>query len=133
MWRIRLSVILYSVMLLTELKYRFMDEYSKKYLMDVLTACEEVESFFEGEKVFSAFQTDILRQRAVERNVEIMGEAINKLLKHNSTIILENAKAIIGTRNRVIHAYDNVTPEFLWSLVINHIPKLHQDVADLLK
>lgn len=110
-----------------------MDEYSKKYLMDVLTACEEVESFFEGEKVFSAFQTDILRQRAVERNVEIMGEAINKLLKHNSTIILENAKAIIGTRNRVIHAYDNVTPEFLWSLVINHIPKLHQDVADLLK
>lgn len=40
---------------------------------------------------------------------------------------------MIGTRNRVIHAYDNVTPEFLWSLVINHIPKLHEDVIALLK
>lgn len=110
-----------------------MDEYSKKYLMDVLTACEEVETFFVGEKVFSNFQTDILRQRAVERNVEIMGEAINQLLKHDPKIVLDNAKAIICTRNRVIHAYDNVTPEFLWSLVINHIPKLHQDVEDLLK
>lgn len=120
-------------MWLTELKCRYMDEYSKKYLMDVLTACEEVETFFVGEKVFSNFQTDILRQRAVERNVEIMGEAINQLLKHDPKIVLDNAKAIISTRNRVIHAYDNVTPEFLWSLVINHIPKLHQDVEDLLK
>ena len=110
-----------------------MDEYSKKYLFDVKNACEEVESFFQGKKLFANFQTDILRQRAVERNVEIMGEAINQLLKHDPTIILPNAKAIIGTRNRVIHAYDNVTPEFLWSLVINHIPKLHEDVETLLK
>ena len=44
-----------------------MDEYSQKYLMDVLNACEEVESFFGGKKIFSNFQTDILRQRAVER------------------------------------------------------------------
>ena len=101
--------------------------------MDVLNACEEVEVFFKGKKVFPNFQTDILRQRAVERNVEIMGEAINQLLKHDPTIVLPNSKAIIGTRNRVIHAYDNMTPEFLWSLVINHIPKLHQDVLDLLK
>ena len=101
--------------------------------MDVLTACEEVELFFGDEKIFANFQTDILRQRAVERNVEIMGEAINQLLKHNSSIVLPNAKAIIDTRNRVIHSYDNVTPEFLWSLVINHIPKLHQDVMEFLK
>lgn len=110
-----------------------MDEYSKKYLLDVLNACEEVESFFEGRKLFSRFQTDILRQRAVERNVEIMGEAINQLLKHDPTVDLPNAKAIVGTRNRVIHSYDNVTPEFLWSLVVNHIPKLQDDVRHLLK
>lgn len=109
-----------------------MDEYSRKYLTDVLTACEEVESFFDGKRVFSDFQIDILRQRAVERNVEIMGEAINQLMKHDPTILLNNARAIVGTRNRVIHAYDNVTPEFLWSLVINHIPKLKEDVAGML-
>lgn len=109
-----------------------MDEYSRKYLTDVLTACEEVESFFDGKRVFSDFQVDILRQRAVERNVEIMGEAINQLMKHDPIILLNNARAIVGTRNRVIHAYDNVTPEFLWSLVINHIPKLKEDVAGML-
>ena len=109
-----------------------MDEYSKKYLMDVLNACEEVETFFPGKRLFVEFQNDILRQRAVERNVEIMGEAINQLMKHNPTIVLENARAIVATRNRVIHAYDNVTPEFLWSLVINHIPKLQHDVQVLL-
>ena len=108
-----------------------MEEYSKKYLMDVLAACEEVESFFQ-EKIFFDFQKDIMRQRAVERNVEIMGEAINRLLKHDPTIAIDSAKSIVDTRNRVIHAYDNVTPEFLWSLVINHIPKLHQDVQRLL-
>ena len=100
--------------------------------MDVLAACEEVESYFDGKKVFDLFRDDMLRRRAVERDVEIMGEAINQLLKHNPAIVLDNAKAIIGTRNRVIHAYDNVTPEFLWSLVVNHIPKLHRDVETLL-
>ena len=53
-----------------------------------------------------------MRQRAVERNVEIMGEAINRLLKHDPTIAIDSAKSIVDTRNRVIHAYDNVTPEF---------------------
>ncbi len=110
-----------------------MDDYCKKYLEDVLTACQEVESFFEGcPKIFEDFEKDILRQRAVERNVEIMGEAINQMLKYDSSIVLNNAKAIIATRNRVIHGYDSVTPEFLWSLVIRHIPLLQKDVEKLL-
>ncbi len=109
-----------------------MDDYARKYLTDVLVACNEVDSFFPEQRIFADFQKDILRQRAVERNVEIMGEAINQLLKHNPSIVIENARAIVGTRNRVIHSYDNVTPEFLWSLIINHIPKLKKDVEALL-
>lgn len=109
-----------------------MDDYSRKYLLDVQRACEEVFSFFPEKKVFADFAQDKLRQRGVERNVEIMGEAINQLRKHNPDITLENAHAIVATRNRVIHSYDNVTPEFLWSLVINHIPKLHTDILNLL-
>ncbi len=110
-----------------------MDDYSRKYLMDVLKACEEVDSFFPEKRIFADFANDRLRQRAVERNVEIMGEAINQLRKHDPGLALENAHAIVATRNRVIHSYDNVTPEFLWSLVINHIPKLHADVLKLLE
>lgn len=112
----------------------FMDNYTQKYLEDVLTACKEVSSFFENQpKLFENFKDDTLRQRAVERNVEIMGEAINQMLKRNPDVALTNAKAIVSTRNRVIHGYDSVTPEFLWSLIIKHIPLLQQEVETLLQ
>ena len=111
-----------------------MDEYIEKHLVDILSATLEVESFFVGSpKRFQDFQHDMLRQRAVERNVEIMGEAINRILKVNPDFQLPNAKAIINTRNRVIHGYDSVTTEFLWSLIIKHIPALKRDVEEVLK
>lgn len=111
-----------------------MDEYIEKHLVDILSATLEVESFFVGSpKRFQDFQYDMLRQRAVERNVEIMGEAINRILKVNPDFQLPNAKAIINTRNRVIHGYDSVTTEFLWSLIIKHIPALKRDVEEVLK
>ncbi|WP_298549885.1 HepT-like ribonuclease domain-containing protein [uncultured Parabacteroides sp.] len=57
-----------------------MDEYIEMHLNDVLLSIEEVESYFIGQpKLFENFKKDILRQRAIERNVEIMGEAINNL------------------------------------------------------
>lgn len=55
------------------------------------------------------------------------------MLKLDSSIVLNNSKAIIATRNRVIHGYDSVTPEFLWSLIIRHIPLLQEDVEALLR
>lgn len=82
--------------------------------------------------MFQEFQNDMLRQRAVERNIEIMGEAINRILKANPEFQLSNAKAIINTRNRVIHGYDSVTTEFLWSLIMKHIPALKNDVENIL-
>lgn len=57
-----------------------------------------------------------------------MGEAINRILKRDSTFILQDAKNIINTRNRVIHGYDSITPELLWGLIIIHIPKLKSNV-----
>jgi len=102
---------------------------STKCLIGVKSSCEEVESFFAGKpKLFEEFCKDTMKIRAVERNVEIMGEAINRILKINPEFDLPNAKAIIQTRNRVIHGYDSVTREFLWGLVIRHIPYLLTDV-----
>ena len=73
-----------------------MDEYIEKHLIDVLNATIEVESYFaDAPKLFQNFQKDMLRQRAVERNVEIMGEAINRILKVDPNFELPNAKAII--------------------------------------
>lgn len=73
-----------------------------------------------------------MRKCVVERKVEIMGEAINRIKKIDPSIIIPHAKEIIGTRNRIIHSYDNVTPEFLWSLLIRHIPELKKDIESIL-
>ena len=111
-----------------------MDEYIKKHLVDILNATIEVESFFaDAPKLFQNFQNDMLRQRAVERNVEIMGEAINRILKVDPTFELPNAKAIVNTRNRVIHGYDRDTTEVLWSLIIKHIHALKKDIEKILE
>ena len=118
---------------MTILNSWFMDEYIEKHLIDILNATTEVESYFaNAPKRFQDFKDDTLRQRAVERNVEIMGEAINRILKHDPDFVLPNAKAIIDTRNRVAHGYDSVTTEFIWGLVIRHIPALKKDVEDIL-
>lgn len=73
-----------------------------------------------------------MRQCVVERKVEIMGEAINRIKKSDNSVMIPNARAIIDTRNRIIHAYDNVQPEFLWSLVIRHIPELKKDIVRII-
>lgn len=110
-----------------------MDEYIAVYLYDVKRAIDEMESYFVDYPMrYDVFEKDFLRRSAVERKAEIMGEAINRILKIRRDFPLPNAKAVIDTRNRIIHGYDSVKPEFLWSLVIRHIPELKKDVELIL-
>ena len=110
-----------------------MDERILKYLEDVRLACDDVELFFvDYPNRFDVFANDRLMIRAVERSVEIMGEAINRILKIDPGFCLPNARAIVQTRNRVIHSYEKVENEFLWGLVKRHIPILKKDVERIL-
>lgn len=103
------------------------------YLQDVLDAINDMQSCFVGyPNRYDLFEKDIMRKCVVERKVEIMGEAINRIKKVAPSIVIPNARAIIDTRNRIIHAYDNVQPEFLWSLVLRHIPELKKDIERIL-
>ena len=109
------------------------DEYILKHLQDVLDAINELESFFvDYPRRFDVFEKDRLRILAVERKTEIMGEAINRILKRNPSFTIPNAKEVINTRNRIIHGYDSVETEFLWGLVIRHIPILKNDIEHLI-
>lgn len=111
-----------------------MDEYIAVYLYDIKKAIDEVESYFAGYPMrYDVFEKDYLRRSAVERKAEIMGEAINRILKIQRDFPLPNARAIIDTRNRIIHGYDSVKPEFLWSLVIRHIPILKIDIEKIIE
>ncbi len=111
-----------------------MDERILKWLYDIKFAITEIDSYFENnERTSVAYQKNNMRKRAVERNLEIIGEAVNRIIKrddsHNEKI--PSSQAIIGLRNQVIHAYDNISDEIIWSILIHPLPKLKIDI-DLL-
>ena len=110
-----------------------MDENVQKHLYDVLNAVDEINGYFEGHpKLFEVFNQDLMLRRAVERNVEIMCEAMNRVLKEVPDIAITNARKIVDTRNYIIHGYDSLSSDILWSIIINHLPLLRQEVASLL-
>jgi uncharacterized protein with HEPN domain len=110
-----------------------MDNKINTWLYDILNAIEEIESFFESKPLnFFEYKNDIKTKRAVERNIEIIGEAVNRILKENPDFKIENSRNIIGTRNRIIHSYDNIADDMIWSIVVNSLPKLKIEISNLL-
>jgi uncharacterized protein with HEPN domain len=111
-----------------------MDNKINTWLFDILNSIEEIESFFENKPMnFLEYQKDIKTKRAVERNIEIIGEAVNRILKEKPDFKIENARNIVGTRNRIIHSYDNIADDMIWSIVINSLPKLKAEILILMK
>lgn len=111
-----------------------MDEYIAVYIYDVKRAIEEMETYFTDYPMrYDVFEKDYLRRSAVERKTEIMGEAINRILKIDRDFPIPNARAVVDTRNRIVHGYDSVKPEFLWSLVIRHVPALKKDIEKIIE
>lgn len=110
-----------------------MDKDIKTWLYDILQSISEIESYFEGQPmIFDIYKNDIKTKRAVERNFEIIGEAVNRILKKDVDFYIENAQKIIGTRNRIAHGYDKISDDLIWSIVINHLPKLKAEIEILL-
>jgi len=68
----------------------------------------------------------------VERELEIIGEAMRKLLKISPELYIENARQIIDTRNWVIHGYDRVDDIIIWRIISKHLPKLKEEIEILL-
>lgn len=113
-----------------------MDERILKWIYDVRIAIDEINGYFENkEKDFLKYRENKMLKRAIERNLEIIGEAINRILKRDEAYEkqISNARAIIGLRNQVIHAYDNISDENIWSILINHLPNLESDIDKLIR
>ncbi len=111
-----------------------MDNRIPKYLADILQAINEIELATQKRGAdFNLFSSDFVFRKFVERNIEIIGEAVNRILKINSSINITSARKIVDTRNYVIHSYDSLIPEILWAIVINHLPILKKEVNNLLK
>ena len=73
------------------------------------------------------------QKRRVERNIEIIGEAINIILKKEDTISISNSRKLVDFRNRMIHGYNRVSVEIIWGVVIIYLPILQNEIELLLE
>ena len=105
----------------------------KKLLFDILNSIANIDVHLDGNRDFSFYLKNITMRRAVERELEIVGEAMNNLLKLNPNVAITDARNVVGQRNRLIHDYDGIDDEAVWTVVMKHLPKLKAEVATLLK
>jgi uncharacterized protein with HEPN domain len=111
-----------------------MDNDIKTWLYDILQSTKEIESYFSDRpKIFEQYISDFRTKRAVERNIEIIGEAVSRIIKRDKDFKLDNTRQIIGTRNRIAHGYDKIADDLIWSILINNLPRLKEEVENLLK
>jgi uncharacterized protein with HEPN domain len=109
-----------------------MEHEIKTWLEDIKNAIDEISDFLPERKVFGEFQQDLKTKRAIERNLEIIGEAVNRILKVNPNFEITHARKIVDTRNRISHGYDTVSDDIIWAIVIRDLDKLKQEVEVLL-
>lgn len=110
-----------------------MEQEIKTWLFDINKAIDEIESFLPpGQRVFEEYKNDLRTKRAIERNLEIIGEAIKRILDKDPSIEIGHSRKIIGLRNRIIHGYDVISDELIWGILINDLPELKTEVTSLL-
>ena len=106
---------------------------SLKYILDIESVIAEIEEIkIRTKNNFDEYRSDFLMKRATERDLEIIGEAIRKLIEINPNIQIGNSQKIIGLRNLITHAYDSVDDELIWGIIQKNIPDLKIEI-ELLK
>ena len=109
-----------------------MDSKIKKYLYDISESINSIELFIGEKRDFINYLNDKMLRRAVEREFEIIGEAMNRLIKLKPDINISSKKQIISMRNRVIHGYDKIDDEIIWGTILRHLPVLKTEIKELL-
>ncbi|HPF92634.1 MAG TPA: DUF86 domain-containing protein [Tenuifilaceae bacterium] len=105
---------------------------TKKYLFDIKTSIDSIFEFIGEKRNFFEYQNNKLLRRGIEREIEIIGEAMNRIMKIAPDIQIENARQIVDTRNWVIQGYDKVDDVVIWGIISNSLPKLKEEVEYLL-
>jgi uncharacterized protein with HEPN domain len=104
----------------------------KKLLEDIIQCIASIDEHLNGKRILNRYLSNKTTRRAVERELTIIGEAVNKLLKLNPGISISYARQIVDLRNKVIHSYDNVDDVVIWNIIMNHLPQLDTEARLLL-
>ena len=106
---------------------------SAKYLYDIIKACEAILNFIEG-KSYTDYENDLLLQSGVERQLMIIGEALNQAIGDDPEIaeLIPNSREIINLRNVIVHGYAVVENETIWGILQSDLPDLYDQVRKIL-
>ena len=104
------------------------------YLWDALKAAQAVQSFLRG-RTYEAFVEDDLLRSAVERQLEIIGEALSRLAKVDPQIAdnVAELRRIIAFRNILVHGYAAIDYDTVWRLIEDKLPELQSNLTMLLR
>jgi len=109
-----------------------MTERSIKYLSDILSAIDLINDFVAGVNDYTDYDRDRKTQSAVERQLVIIGEALNKFRKEEPEVEIKNDKQIVNFRNRLVHAYDQIDNSIVWAILKRHLAPLREEVTKLI-
>ena len=110
-----------------------MTEKGLKYLSDILQAIDLIKDFTKSISNYHDYVNDLKTQSAVERQLGIIGEAVYKFDSNHPELSLENARKIVGFRNRLIHAYNSVDPSIIWAIIQKHLDPLKAEITEIMK
>lgn len=110
-----------------------MDKSVLKYLYDIQKCICNVENYIGERKVYEEYDANMMLQDAVERNIATIGEAMNKALSIDANLPVSDARKIVGTRNRLVHGYDDIDNIEIWNIIVNNLPVLKKEIEIILK
>ena len=111
-----------------------MDDQIPKFLFDALDACKHVQEFTKG-KTFDQYKADELLKSAIERKLEIIGEALNrdKQKDRDQLSKIREWRDVIAFRNKLAHCYDHINSTLVWSIIVDDLESLIEDLETALK
>jgi len=100
----------------------------KKYLFDMRESAISIFEYLGEKRNYFEYSENKMLRRAVEREFEIIGEAMSKILEIDADFPIENARRIVDLRNLVIHGYDKVDNVIIWGIISRDLPKLKAEL-----
>lgn len=106
----------------------------RAYLWDICNSADLISQFV-ANRTLNDYQQDAMLRSAVERQLEIIGEALAQLSRRFPDTVLHISRhvEIISFRNFLIHAYSFINHEIVWSVVHTDLPVLRGEVHRLLE
>ena len=109
-----------------------MDNRYFQALHQIIQCIDEINQFIGTPMIFERYNSNIFMQKAVERNLEIIGEAVRRLKETDAQIPITDARKIINTRNLIIHGYNEIQNDRIWVIIVKSLPILRKEVEALL-